>query len=160
LVVCIFNFTSSISVNLQEHGKTPEDYGLLQPDLSGSKVIAEIQRWSPHVPQFLSAVEHALNIFTSEQHIIFYSVCNMIKFNQPLHLFIDSKAGHGKTFLVNALCSQVRGHSRIVLATGISGFAAQLYPSRRTTHSTFKVCNIFLICLSITDLDTQVPVNE
>jgi hypothetical protein len=132
-----------ISVNLQEYGKTPEDYGLPQPDLPGNEVIAEIQRWSSHISQHLSAVQHALNIFTPEQRVIFDSVCNAIKSNQPLHLFICGKAGRGKTFLVNALCSQVRGHRGIVLATAMSSFAAQLYPGGQMTHSTFKVHNTY-----------------
>jgi hypothetical protein len=156
-------FTSSllqISANLREHGKTPEDYGLPQPDLPGNEVMAEIQRWSSHIPQHLSAVQHALSVFTAEQQVIFDSICNAIELGQSLRLFIDGKAGRGKTFLVNALCSQVRGHGGIVLAMATSGFAAQLYPGGRTTHSTFKVCDILLICLSIADLNTKIPVNE
>jgi len=131
-----------ISTNLREHGKSPEDYGLPQPDIFGNEVTAELQRWSSQIPQFLSAVQHALTIFTTEQRAIFDSVCNAIDSNYPLCLFVDGKAGRGKMFLVNALCSQIRGHGGIVLATATSGFAAQLYPGGRTTHSTFKVTNI------------------
>jgi hypothetical protein len=128
-----------IAEGLQEYGKTPQDYGLPQPEVLGNEVIAEIQRWSPQVPQLLSAAILAIEIFNPEQLFIFNVVWTAILQNKPLCLFIDGKAGRGKTFLVNALCSQARGHEKIVLATATSAFAAQLYPGGRTTHSTFKV---------------------
>jgi hypothetical protein len=128
-----------IATNLQEHGKTPEDYGLPQPNLYGNEIAAEFLRWSSQTLQLLSAAQHALTVFTTEQRAIFESVWNALESNHPLCIFVDGKAGRGKTFLVNALCSQVRGHGGIVLATATSGFAAQLYPGGRTTHSTFKV---------------------
>ena len=55
-------------------------------------------------------------------------------------MFVDGKAGRGKTFLVNTLCAWVRAEGRIALPTATSAFAAQLYPGGRTTHSTFGVC--------------------
>ena len=54
-------------------------------------------------------------------------------------MFIDGKAGCGKTFLVNTLCAWVRAVGRIALPTATSAFAAQLYPGGHTTHSTFGV---------------------
>ena len=125
---------------LREYGKEPQDYGLPQPEYVGNEVIAEIQRWSPHIPQLLSTAEQALVLFNTEQLEIFEVVWNAVQHGHPLCIFIDGKAGRGKTYLVNSLCSQVRGHGKIVLATATSAFAAQLYPGGRTTHSTFKVC--------------------
>ena len=140
-----------IAENLREHGKCPEDYGLPQPEYSGSEVIAEIQRWSSQTPRLLSLAQNALVLFNAKQLEIFHVVWNAIQQNQPLCLFIDGKARGGKTFLVNTLCSVVRGHQKIILATVTSGFAAQLYPGGRTTHSTFKVCNLFHRLISIND---------
>ncbi|KAJ7903991.1 DNA helicase Pif1 like protein, partial [Mycena leptocephala] len=57
----------------------------------------------------------------------------------PLCLFVDGKAGRGKTILVNTLCDKVRSLGKIVIPTATSAFAAQLYPGGRTTHSAFKV---------------------
>jgi len=119
--------------------KEPQDYGLPQPDYVGNEVIAEVQRWSSYIPQHLSTAAQALTLFNPEQLKIFEIVWNAVQQNQPLCVFIDGKAGRGKTYLVNALCSQVRGHEKIVLATATSAFAVQLYPGGRTTHSTFKV---------------------
>jgi len=131
-----------VAGHLREYGKEPQDYGLPQPTYIGNEVAAEIQRWSSDIPQLLSTAEQALMLFNYEQKMIFEVVWNAVQQNLPLCLFIDGKAGRGKTYLVNALCSQVRGHEKIVLATATSAFAAQLYPGGRTTHSTFKVCII------------------
>ena len=128
-----------IAGHLREYGKEPQDYGLPQPNYIGNEVVAEIQRWSSDIPQLLYAADQALMLFNPEQRIIFEVVWDAVQQNIPLCLFIDGKAGRGKTYLVNALCSQVRGHEKIVLATATSAFAAQLYPGGRTTHSTFKV---------------------
>ena len=134
------NALFEITGRLREYGKEPRDYGLPQPDYFGNEVIAEIQRWTLHIPQLLSAAAQALTLFNPEQLRIFNIVWDAVEQNQPLCVFIDGKAGRGKTYLVNALCSQVRGHEKIVLAMATSAFAAQLYPGGRTAHSTFKVC--------------------
>ena len=149
-----------IAGSLREHGKSPEDYGLPQPEYTGSEVIAEVQRWSSQTPLLLSTAQQALTMFNVEQLEIFGIVWAAVQQNQPLCIFIDGRAGRGKTFLVNALCSQVRGHGGIVLATATSGFAAQLYPGGRTTHSTFKASCLFSYCICTTNPNHQIPVNE
>ena len=63
----------------------------------------------------------------------------MLSSNQQILIFIDGRAGRGKTFLINALCYYLHSRSLIVLATATSAFAAQLHPGGRTTHSTYKV---------------------
>ncbi|KAI1783659.1 DNA helicase Pif1 like protein [Ganoderma leucocontextum] len=75
-----------------------------------------------------------------EQHEIYDIVLQAIHHGQPHVAFIDGPAGRGKTFLVNAFCAQLHAEGRIILPTATSGYAAQLYPGGRTTHSTFKVC--------------------
>ena len=60
---------------------------------------------------------------------------------------------YGKTFLIEALLSTVRGLGKIALAVASSGIAAELLEGGRTVHSRFKipipinessVCNISL----------------
>ena len=62
----------------------------------------------------------------------------------PLLMFIDGKAGQGKTFLVCAIIDRIRSMGQIALPTATAAFAAQLYPGGQTTHSAFKV-NISLL---------------
>ena len=89
--------------------------------------------------ELAARAQAAIARFNGEQGDIFNMVVNAVLSNLPLLLFIDGKAGRGKTFLVNAICDHLRSLGRIVLPTATSGYAAQLYPGGRTTHSTFKV---------------------
>ena len=100
----------------------------------------ELCRWLPQSGVLQQQVDIGLSVFNSEQHDVFLRVQHAILNNEPLLMFIDGKAGHGKTFLVNILRAWVQSIGRIALPTATSAFAAQLYPGGRTTHSTFGVC--------------------
>ena len=130
---------------LEEFGKTLDDFGLPQPMSHADEVSHELSRWNAQSPYLLRRSIEAFSHFTSEQHRISSLIVHAIHHRQPLCLFVDGKAGRGKTFLVNALCDWVRANGKIVLATATSAFAAQLYPGGRTTHSTFKVNGCWLI---------------
>ena len=67
--------------------------------------------------------------------------------------FLNASGGYGKTFLIEALLSTIRGLGKIALAVASSGIAAELLEGGRTVHSRFKipipinessVCNISL----------------
>ena len=47
--------------------------------------------------------------------------------------------GYGKTFLIEALLSMVRGLGKIALAVASSGIAAELLECGRTAHYRFKI---------------------
>ena len=124
---------------LQGHGKHLSNYGLPQPIPNGDEVQRELRRWAPQATLFQHQVHAAWSTFNPEQRDIFLRVQFAILNNEPLLMFVDGKAGCGKTFLVNVLCAWVRALGRIVLPTATSAFAAQLYPGGKTTHSTFGV---------------------
>ncbi|KAH9929311.1 DNA helicase Pif1 like protein, partial [Amylocystis lapponica] len=75
----------------------------------------------------------------AEQYAVYMKVLDAVSAGRPMCAFVDGKAGRGKTYLVNAICTKLRSLGRIVLPTATSGFAAQLYPGGKTTHSTFRV---------------------
>ena len=124
---------------LQGYGKHLGDYGLPQPPSHDNEVEWELHRWSQQSQALQQQVNAGLLVFNSEQCKIFLQVQHAISNNEPLLVFVDGKAGRGKTFLVNVLCAWVRSVGRIALPTATSAFAAQLYPGGRTTHSTFGV---------------------
>ena len=74
-----------------------------------------------------------------EQRSIYNEVMDAVLLGNQTLIFIDGKAGRGKTFLINTLCARLRSLGRIVVPTATSAYAAQLYPGGRTTHSAFKV---------------------
>lgn len=124
---------------LQGHGRHLNDYGLPQPSIHDNEVEWELRRWSSESQALRQQVDIGFSIFNPEQRDIFLRVQHAILSNEPLLTFVDGKAGRGKTFLVNILCAWVRSMGKITLPTATSAFAAQLYPGRRTTHSTFGV---------------------
>ena len=143
---------------LQSHGKYLSDYGLPQPITHDNEVERELRRWSSQTTALQLQVHAGLSAFTPEQRDIFLQVQYAILNNEPLLMFVDGKAGRGKTFLVNTLCAWVRSTGRIALPTATSAFAAQLYLGGKTTHSTFGV-RLHLIAKLSSNIN-QVPVNE
>jgi hypothetical protein len=125
--------------SLQSHGKLLGDYGLPQPIADENEVERELRHWSQQTTALQQQVHLGLSMFNDEQRDIFLQIQYAILHNEPLLMFIDGKAGRGKTFLVNTLCAWARSTARIALPTATSAFAAQLYPGGRTTHSTFGV---------------------
>ena len=124
---------------LQSHGKHLDDYGLPQPLTHNNEAEWELHCWLPLAAILQQQVDAAMSAFNPEQQDIFLQVQHAISHHEPLLVFVDGKAGHGKTFLVNTLCAWVQSVGRIALPTATSAFAAQLYPGGRTTHSTFGV---------------------
>ena len=130
---------------LQGHSKHLDDYGLPQPWMHDNKVEWELHRWSSQSQALRQRVDIGLFQFNPKQLDIFLWVQYTILSNEPLLMFIDGKAGCGKTFLVNILCAWVQSTGGITLPTATSAFAAQLYPGGWTTHSTFGVCTFLTI---------------
>ena len=78
---------------------------------------------------------------------------------KQLLAFIDSKAGQGKTFILQTIGDHLHSMDLIFLPTAKSAFAAQCYEGGCTTHSTFKV----LLSLSIPNplsCNSQVPISD
>ena len=125
---------------LQSHGKHLSNYGLPQPLTRDNEVEWELRRWSLQANVLEHQVNDGFSVFNPEQRDVFSRVQDAILSNKQLLMFVDGKAGRGKTFLVNTLCAWVRSVGKIALPTATSAFAAQLYPGGRTTHSTFGVC--------------------
>lgn len=136
---------TQLGLFLQGHGKHLEDYGLPEPLTRENEAEWELHRWSSQSGMLRQQVDAGVSVFNPEQQDIFLRVQQAVSNNEPLLMFIDGKAGRGKTFLVNVLCAWVRAEGRIALPTATSAFAAQLYPGGRTTHSTFGVCVLPII---------------
>lgn len=132
-----------IAEALQEYGKQPSDYGLPYRNNFSGELEEELLRWAPQIHSFAAQSEQAYASFNIDQRRIFDEIMRSVSSREPLLLFIDGKAGRGKTFLLNTICRKLRSQGRIVIATAVSAFAAQLYDGGRTAHSVFKV-NIYI----------------
>lgn len=130
---------------LDEYGRSLTDYGLPQPVIQNRETMLEIQRWAGDQHSLLERAEANITRFNIGQRMIFELIWSAVEEDRPLRLFIDGKAGTGKTTIINTLCDLLRATGRIILPTATSAFAAQLYPGGRTTHSTFKVRSLYFL---------------
>jgi hypothetical protein len=129
---------------LEAHGTRLSTYGINEARFYADEVLLEIERWAGDRNVFIDDVENAFERFTFEQRRIFLEFQNAIRENISLCVFLDGKAGRGKTFLIEAIAKYTRSIGKIALVTATSAFAALLYPGGRTTHSAFKVRIEFL----------------
>ena len=115
-------------------------YGLPEVHTSVAEVEHELLLWNSQPDVLYTHASASFAVLNDEQRQIFATIADAVRSEQPLCMFVDGKAGRGKTFLINALCEYVRAQGHIVIPTATAAFAAQLYPGGRTTHSAFKVC--------------------
>lgn len=138
-----------LSSILQGHGKTLEDFGLPLLETCGCEVEHELREWGSNADVLPRRASDAYKVFTAEQRAIFGEIMDVVRDSVTLYLFIDSKAGQGKTFLMNAIADHLRSHGQIMLPTAIAAYAAQLYRGGHTTHSTFNVCQSLTYSLCV-----------
>lgn len=126
---------------LSQHGKTLSNYNLPEPSTHAREVEHELARWNANLDSLSARADAAIAQLNDEKRLIYDDVMNCLAEDRSLHIFVDGKAGTGKTHLLNVICDKVRSLGRIVLPTAAAAFAAQHYPGGRTTHSAFKVCS-------------------
>ena len=59
--------------------------------------------------------------------------------NAPYLMFLQGRAGTGKTYTTNTLINQLRTNSKKVLVSGSTGIAASQYHGGQTVHSLFAL---------------------
>ena len=69
----------------------------------------------------------AHTLFNAEQSSIYNNIQNAVLDEESLHIFVDGKAGMGKTYLVNMICNKIHLLGHIILPTAIVAFATQHY---------------------------------
>ena len=108
-----------------EYRKTLSNYSLPEPCTHGREVEHELTQWNSDTSGLAAHANAACTAFNIEQRTIFDDVTDAVVNGKSLHVFIDGKAGTGKTHLVNVICDKIRLLARIVLPMAIAAFAAQ-----------------------------------
>ena len=134
----------SLNRHLEEYGKDMNDFGITFLRPSEGEVYHELAKWHPFLASMEEEALRAKLSMTSEQLALYEDIIFSVENNHSKYVFLDGKAGTGKTFAIRAICSYLRSRQKIVVATATSAFAAQLYDGGRTTHSAFKVCSYFV----------------
>jgi hypothetical protein len=162
----IVNISTNLALHepskyLEEYSKTLLDYGLPQPVSHLREVEHELLRWGSDPHDLSARADYLIQRLATEQRVIYDEILLSITNEQPLLMFVDEKAGRGKTFMINAICNKVHALGKIVLPTATAAFVTQLYPGGRTTHSAFKVKVIGLSWnLAMLTFCIEVPVND
>ena len=130
---------------LEEYGKTLSDYGLPEPISYSREVEHELEKWASDRDDLSLHADLAARSFNPEQRDIYDLIIAAVIENKALRIFIDGKAGTGKTYLIQTICDKIRSLGHIVLPTATSAFAGQYYKGGRTTHSAFKVRCLLII---------------
>ncbi|KAE8223141.1 hypothetical protein CF319_g3776 [Tilletia indica] len=124
--------------------KTLSDFGIPPPDDAFScdtfiipSAVAREQQWDP-----TQQAELAINRFgrmNDEQKFVFTAITQAVDASQPAMFFLQGSGGCGKTFVMNAILSHVRGQSHIAIAVASSGIASIMLEGGRTAHFRFKL---------------------
>ena len=129
----------TLSRHLEEYSRDLSDFGIAFSQPPEGEVFHELAKWYPFLHELGEEAIHASRSMTAEQRELFDNVISAVNNATSLCVFLDGKAGTGKTHVIRAICSQLRALQKIVIATATSAFAAQLYDGGRTTHSAFRV---------------------
>ena len=92
---------------LEEYGKTLSDYGLPEPMSYGREVEHELAKWSSDRDGLSLRADAAARTFNPEQRFIYDQIVTAVIEDQPLLMFIDGKAGTGKTYLIQTICDKI-----------------------------------------------------
>lgn len=74
-----------------------------------------------------------------EQQLIYDTIIDVVLHDKPCFYFVSGHGGTEKTYLWNAIITELRSRGQIVLVVASSGVAALLLPSGRTAHSWFRI---------------------
>ena len=142
---------------LEGMGSSLEIFDLPSPNLE-----LRIQRVPKTISEEMFCAEQQADIgrgkcqqLNTDQAHAFATIMAAVNYDAHVNrlFFLNAPGGYGKTFLIEALLSSVRGLGKIALAVASSGIAAELLEGGRTAHSRFKipipinessVCNISL----------------
>src|ERR1700683_4368371 len=124
-------------------------FSLRDPHRDGREVEHELAKWALDRDGLSLHADTAADNFNPEKRLIYDEIIAAVIEGQPLWIFIDGKAGTGKTYLVQTIYDKIRSLGHIVLPTATSAFAAQHYKGGRTTHSAFKVMYLIIISNNI-----------
>ncbi|TFY77073.1 hypothetical protein EWM64_g6940 [Hericium alpestre] len=128
-----------VAAALDERGQSLADFGLPCPTEHSREVTRELQRWSVFQDGYRVSAAARVASMNLEQRHIYDRIMTAVKNDQPLVLFMQARAGRGKTYIIDTLCQVLRAEGRIVLPTATTALAAGIYTGGRTAHSLYRV---------------------
>src|SRR5438876_5438980 len=131
-----------ISDMLGENGKSLEHFALPEPEQLPDIVMEEITAFAPFRAELDKAADSMVNSMIEEQSSLFFKLLHTVinpNESSPNLLFLEGKAGRGKSWVVEALCMKLRALGKVVLIAGSTALSVCSYPHGRTIHNLFKI---------------------
>ena len=125
---------------LRGRGMTLEQVGLPVPSSLPTETQAELDFFAPRLHEYRTNAWHRRATFNDEQERIFQTfleACDSIEPVPPM--FLDGKAGRGKSYVVECLTWFLRSEEAIVLISGSTALSVLGYERGRTAHSMFGI---------------------
>jgi hypothetical protein len=130
---------------VRESGRRLSDFGLPEPAVQSAEVFQELQTYAPRAATLLANALQMCQTMNPDQRHVFDCITrdvNSHTSNPATAIrprFVEGRPGRGKTYILNAVASQVRGKNQIALIAGTSALAATLYEGGRTAHNLFRI---------------------
>ena len=140
-----FNYVKHlVEKSLSSIGKSPFHLGLKKSNYKASITT-----------QLPSSTQQCLKSHLNEEQMhVFNAVLKLLKSNKASVMFLQARAGTGKTFLVKCLLSSLSGTDIEPVVSATTGMAASLLPFARTAHSTYGIP----VVANVSDLYNQQPI--
>lgn len=135
----------SISNHLRMQNLKLSDFGLPEPQAGLDEVFHEYSLYEPRQVELNAVAQSQLLLLNTEQRIVYDTIINSVSSDYSPEsgcgrcIFIDGKAGRGKTFTVNTVVSHLRGNGHIVLICGSTALSMTLYEGGKTAHNLFGI---------------------
>ena len=81
---------------LDEHVKTPKDFGLPSVTIQSLEVAHELECWAPYQQLFSTHADAMLLNFNVKQLVIYNAIIDAVFQGNQLLTFVDGKASQGK----------------------------------------------------------------
>lgn len=140
-----------ISEFLEDGGRTLSVFGLPEPKNRPIEIVTKLEAFDGRHRTLDERACAMRDSMTTEQGDIYDELLHLLSGGSgssssrigPRHadsvFSIEGKPGRGKTYLVDALCSKLRAHGKIILVVGSSALAASLHERGRTAHNLFRI---------------------
>ena len=113
-------------------------FGLREPEFRPREIQLEFEAFAHCLNRLKEQSTEDLERMNPDQAGIYDCILRDAYGEGPHQVYyVEGKAGRGKSFLVNTICSTLRSQSYIVIITGTTSLSVTLYERGRTAHSTF-----------------------
>lgn len=124
---------------LRENGTSLNHFGLPEPTENPGILDQELDVLEDEAENYREEFLHMSSMLNEEQKELFSTLKHHVEAGEPMCIFVDGRAGRGKSFVLQCFVAWCRSQQWIVLIVGSTALSVQSYKRGRTAHSMFGV---------------------